>query len=68
MCNANFSSFEMVLPQKWLWHRELAASQEKKIIIMGVYLANLQQPLPSEEKLCEFYFPFGKKKHSSQLN
>ena len=35
---------------------------------MGVYLANLQQPLPSKEKLCEFYFPFGKKKHSSQLN
>ena len=36
---------------------------------MGVYLANLQQPLPSKEKLCEFYFPFGKKKTQHiQLN
>ena len=32
---------------------------------MGVYLANLQQPLPSKEKLCEFYFPFGKKKNTA---
>ena len=39
-----------------------ASCKPEKIIIMGVYLANLQQPLPSQEKLCEFYFPFGKKK------